>query len=1212
MTAQNYTGGAERQGVSGLQTLRAWREEYRRTMSPSPLEDVGQLTAQIDMTHAHPSGVAQLFASGRARLDSLFRDAGMLRAAGRRLERVLEDQAAKIRIQGVAKLSLVVGVATWKGNAVPVLLYPVEVERMSGGRETDAVIRFTGRVHLNPVFKSMMLSQRVRLDENELFDGSKYESGTPDTSAVFGAIIDDARPVFADFDIERDIVLGCFINPDTQLLSESQDIIDKQARGENHNVILDALCGDGKAREGLARQELPVYSPFDDDPHNEYEAGDVDNVVRYAANLAGTGNSLFLNVGINADTALDAVAIASRCMAGERSVLYVPGTTEQKRSFIRKMKAHGLGASVLDLADPQIAKSIDQQLISAVGFQPGVSVAHFDQLSDELVGVRSRLTRYLGDLHGVSKDWGVSAYQTIENLARIAELETHPATTVRLSRQTAQAVRNDMPGWINQLRKAGEYGEYTVGPNDTPWYKASVFSKADADGAYRCVERLLQNLLPATRAQVASTVESCGFPIPQTVEEWGRQVALLSAVRRVLDVFQPQIFERDIDAMIEATKTKAERKASGTTMGFWERRRHVKEAKKLVRAGAQVEDLNAALKVVAKQAQDWKELVPHGGWPVLPPKLDAILETQEALTQSVTALGAVLATTVQGGNLSTVPMDRLEERLKELYSDRQALETLPLRALVERNLEGVGLGEFITDLRKRHVSQDAVEGEFQLAWWTTVFEDIVRSSAIISNQDGSALETAAARFAQVDAEHVRSVGPVVEQESMRRLSDLLFSRTQEANQLHTLLVSNASVSLRRIKQEHGQILAAAKPVIVATPSTLAALSAPEILCDVAIVDACAHMPSVELPSIVSRAKQIVIIAHRETVTSEALKSLIDMLPSVEARPRVVGCDPELITFLREHGYGALENDVATESVQGRVRLHRLQATGVPVLSTGLVESSQQEIDEVVNLIKQRAAGFTVVPVDYTLVVIALTAVFRSRLGAELKVAAAKDKSMSRFLRHVRLVGVDEVTGLCATDVILSLCFAKTSHGRLLQQFGPLEGPSGAGKLLDALALTQRDLDIVSTFGSDDMEDDRLHQDGTKLLKSMLVWAEGLKGKFIRPQVVQNSNDVLFNDLARRIRARGLKVATDYGFDGGVRIPMVVGLNNRPFALAVLTDDDRFMSVQSTRRRHRTLREDLEKLGWVVITVWGVSAFVNPDKEVDRVVARIGEIYKENR
>ena len=109
-----------------LERIKAWRDQYRAVLAPTPLEDISQLSAQLDLTHAHPSGIAKLFASGQATLDVLFRDAGMLRAAERRLSRVLDDRDAKRRISGVAGLSLAVGTATWTGNAMPVLLYPVE------------------------------------------------------------------------------------------------------------------------------------------------------------------------------------------------------------------------------------------------------------------------------------------------------------------------------------------------------------------------------------------------------------------------------------------------------------------------------------------------------------------------------------------------------------------------------------------------------------------------------------------------------------------------------------------------------------------------------------------------------------------------------------------------------------------------------------------------------------------------------------------------------------------------------------------------------------------------------------------------------------------------------------------------------------------------------------------------------------------------------
>lgn len=1199
-----------KQASNGIGRMRQWYDDYRSGLLPSPLEDVGQLTAQLDLTHAHPSGIAQLFASGHTTLDAMFRDAGMLRAAGRRLERVLDDKAVKTRVAGVAELSLVVGVAAWKGNAVPVLLYPVEVYRKPGARETDAVIRFTGHVSLNPAFTTAMHEQHIIIDETALFDGSNYVSGTPDTSSVFTAITEEVKPQLTDFDIERNIVLGCFMDPSTKMLAEGRRIIDALAKKPSGNVVLDALAGNDEAESSLKDSTLASYSPFDGDPHGEHEVGDVDNAVRYAANMVTQGHSLFVNDICDSDTGQIAAAIASRCIDEGKTVLYVPGVAEQKKQFTQIMDSNSLGNRIVDMANPKSGQEIDSELIAAVGYQPGASTARFDQVADELVGVRSRLTRYLGDLHGVSKEWGVSAYQTIQNLASISAMPTHPATHVRLSKETARSIAPHMEDWTKKLRQAGEYGEFTVRPEDTSWYGASLFSENEATAAYQNVENLLQRLLPATRDQVASVAEICGFPVPSTVKEWSGQVTVLKNLRRVLDVFQPEIFERDINLMIEASKPKAQRKSEGATMGFWERRRHVKEAKSLLRAGSQVEDLYKALQVVAKQSEQWHEIVPHGGWPVLPPKLDVIVETQEALMRGVTALDAVLATTVQGGDLESVDLAQLEERFKALYADRKALDTLPGRACLEREFRSIGLDALIDDMRTRRVTVDAVEGELQLSWWTTVFEDIVRSSAIISNQDGSALQSAADRFAQVDIDHINSVGPMIDQESMRRLCDLLFSHTQEANQLHTLLASNSRVPLSRVAREYPQILGAAKPIIMATPSTLAVLSDPVPLADVAILDAASHMPSLELLGIAIRAKQVVVLGHKPTITSEALKTLLGMLPEVAVDTHPVCRDPRLSTFLKEQGYGSAPKDICTEAMQGWTRFHKIKANGVPVLSTGLVESSQQEIDEVISIIKQRAGSFTVVPAGYLLAVVTLTPVFRTRLGSELKSLAVKNEAMGRFLRHVRLVGIDEVAGMHATDVILSLCFAKTAHGRLLQQFGALEGEGGDGKLLDALALASRNVDIVSAFSAEDMEDDRLHQPGPKMLKVMLDWAEHLGTGMVRPSPSLKGDNILFNDLAERIRARGLKVAANYGFEGGISIPLVVGLKDKPFSLAVMTDDARTMAVQSTRKRHRAIPQDLTALGWSVMTVWSVAAFVNPEKEVDRIVARISDMYRE--
>lgn len=1226
-----------------LRRINSWREQYKSQLAPSPLEDITKLSAQLELTHAHPSGIAQLFASGKVTLQALFRDSGMLRAAGRRLDRVFEDRDNKAHENGVSELSLVVGVASWSGNHVPVLTYPVRVIRESGKDETYATIYFSGNVRLNHALVLRLQERGVNLSEDALFDGANYESGTPETSAVFDAICASARSVFPDFDIERDIVLGCFTDSGSRFLAESAQILQALKVGNVGNTMIDAVAGDERVLQELAANDRQEYSPLDVDPHGEYEVGDVDNVVRYASGLAANGVSLALDVDAGSDSASIAAAISSRCVLAGKSILYVPNVMEQQRRFRHALSANEISSLALDVSDSHLAKHVDSQLIAAVGARQSVASSRFEQVCDELVGVKTRLNRYLGDLHGVDERWGVSAYQTMQNLAAIAMLPTHPCTHVRLDVAAARSLSGHLDEWAQKLHQADELGEFTIKPEDTPWFGASLFNENEAVAVYQRVVDVLLKLLPAAREHVKSTVQNCGFPVPATAREWGRQVTVLKNLRRVLDVFQADIFERDLSAMIEASKPKAVRKREGTVMGFWERRRHIKEARSLLRVGAKVDDLHEALKIVAQQAAQWRTFVPHGGWPVLPPKLDEIVSTQELLDRNLVALDAVLSTTRLGADLENVEFTKLDERLQSLHDDRASLDTLPGRCVIERDLRGVGLEDLVCDLRRRNVTGSALDGELHLAWWTTVFEDIVNSSAIISNQDGSAMQDASDRFVQVDTEHVRSVGPMVQQEALKRLCELLFARSQEANQLHTTLASNSSgVTFTKLMNSHADLLLAAKPIIVAMPSTLTMMTEFKPIVDIVILDSVEHLSNIELFSILARARQVVVIAHKNTVSSQSVNDLISVLPSVHVKSRATRRSLRLANFLENHGYGSLRHDVPVDRMQGKVKLHQVEASGVPVMSTGLIESSQREIDEVVSLIKQRATTFTVVPSSYVLAVVTLTSVFRNRLGAELKALAIKDENMNRFLRHVRLVDASESVGATATDVILSLCYAKTSHGRLLQQFGVLEEEGGKGILLDSLALARRNLDIVCAFKSSDMEDERLHQDGPKLLKELLIWAEHLDDSPVNPtdfdepkpeydqdksedksesagtsveafdSSVDSFNNVLFTDLADRIRARGLCVAVNYGFDKEHSIPLVVGLPDKPFALAVLTDDMRFMNIESTRERHRMFAQDLEYLGWSVMNVWSVGAFVNPEKEVERVVSRIGELYGEDQ
>ena len=163
-------------------------------------------------------------------------------------------------------------------------------------------------------------------------------------------------------------------------------------------------------------------------------------------------------------------------------MLYVPCVTDQKRRFVQAVAANEMSGQLLDIADDGANAAIDRQLIAAVGFQSGVASSRFDQIADELVGVRSRLTRYLASSR---RESGVGCIRLPADSESRADcgIATHPTTHVRLNKQTAHSIADKIEDWAAKLQRAGELGEYTITENDTAWYKASLYSEEEAVSA---------------------------------------------------------------------------------------------------------------------------------------------------------------------------------------------------------------------------------------------------------------------------------------------------------------------------------------------------------------------------------------------------------------------------------------------------------------------------------------------------------------------------------------------------------------------------------------------------------------------------------------------------------------------------------------------------------------------------------------------------------
>ena len=1229
---------------AGLSDLGRKRLEHLAAQEPGdrsdPLASLDDLQESFDLTDAHPTGVARLLASGHVTLAGLFHDPAELTASERNLSHLVDHAERDRRAYGFGQIQLAVGVASWAQDrfSLPVLLFPVSLGQSDGRRLSRTPLFVRQQPQFNPRLLEMLGSRSIVLDPQSLIADATGKEGSLDTTVLLSAIQSVAQRHIADFEIDHRYIFGCFINPAAALVRRADAIasstLDAPLIGRNgavlgkhrHTAAVLALSGDHHALSMLRQQDLSQIDEQDPDPHSEREAGDVPSRVRKAAQAAADGASFFLDSPTGLESVPSALAVATRAAAQGRRVLVVPDGPRQKQEFLRLAQQAGVSSLVLDADDPHPEQKIDQEFVQSLSAETGRSTAvtDFNRTADELVGVRSRLGSYFDSLHKPMRPWNVSVYQSIEHLTSISAQKSKPRTRVRLSDEAATKLRGRLDAVGAHLVRMGELGEYTLRPSDTPWYGAKLYTAQEAKEASDRVKRLLQTTLPTVREQVSQTVKTCGFVIPESVQQWGSQISVLQSLRRVLDLFRPEIFEQDLSTALDATLSRKERKAAGVRMGFWARRRAIKEIRRCLHPGQRPDDLHATLQVVARQGERWHKLVPSGGWPVLPDGLDQIVETFDGMNQDLTALDAILTQAAGTQPLTESRFEDVDRRLRALWNDRSQLTTLPERMRLEREMRSEGLSDLLADLIDRKVSATAAPDELKLSWWTTVFESIVHSSRVIADQDASVLSDAVDRFRAVDRRHVATIGPLLVKESRRRLAEKLYAHRREANQLHDILRRAEGADASDIMSAWPTLAWAAKPIMVSSVAQLALHPVSDRPVDLVVLAGATHMPSAEVLVALESADSCVIVAHKSTATGEALSRLGEVLPTVASQTLLSGMPTQLAAFVERRGQKVSLLPVAGNGA-GTVSLHRVSARGVPYRLSGLVESTADEVDEVTRCViaaavrarKQASAPVTAPAAPASLehgvlagparplTVFTLGEYNAHLIRQSLAQAARKSTDLQAFLPNVLVTALTGCAGARPGDVILSLGFAPTLNGVLLQQFGLLEEPGGDRMLLDALMRTRGSLTIVSAFASSDMQDERLHESGPRLLKILLRWAESLgvtgEGATAHP----DREGVLMTDLASRLRERGVLTAIGYGFKNGVTIPLVAGTRQTGFRWAVLTDNERFMSLRGLRYRFRLLPAELRSCGWQVLSAWSVGTFIDPDSLVSDVLAAMG-------
>lgn len=1211
--------------LSGLKPVTGADTMLRFTKTPE---------GSIDLTGAHPSGLAQLMAGRRTRLSTLIRDRQQYLVAARASRNLRSKIFELANDRGIDAGYFSAGTVLWTSAvggkpqrvSAPVMLAAISLTTRPG--EDDYELQLTEQASLNPA-----LVRHLKTVHNIVFDVSAV------TRMAYSTARFDPQPVLDRLTTLLSAIPGADVQHNL-LVSTFADLsgnLDDPWINGNHPVVM-ALAG----AKALASPE-PDASRFPDldqrDPAQELLLLDADADQQYVVDAARAGESLVVSSPPGTGQTQTALNTIGALVDAGRTVLVVGDRRAGLAEVAGRLEDLGLASALLELNGGTSPQQLKGQLVKAIVRNEKSMQPQLDNLHQTLAGQRHALLDHVESLHNVRERWGCSPYQAMQSLAELTSIHPAPSTTVRLKRSVLDSIQ-DRQELATRLRRAAELGSFNRESTTSPWHGARLLTRKETEQAQN-LARDVEEKLPALQKRMAAVADYAEIRLGSTFAEWGEQLELLMAVRGSLDKFTPDIFDRPVHDLISATASSSWRKERGIEMASMQRSRLRRVAKEYVRPGVHISDLHSSLVLVQEQRALWADYATSQRHPAVPSGLAEIDASHRALASALASLGQCLQHTDHGAGLETAEYPELMARVESLVADTATLETLPERTLLIQDMREHGLSELLSDLAEREVPAESVKAELELAWWQSALEAMISGDDYLAMSDGDALRKLEAEYRLADAAHVASGSYRIRWKLAEQWRKAIAEHPRQAEQLRNLL-KDGRVSLAALSAQAAELIPKLIPVWSVSPYLMTGILPAEQHFDaVVILDAEATSLQAVLPS-VARSKQVIAFgddqiasprsftvgveqlaagepAHQQ-VTS-AYTALAAVLPTWKLRFVYRAVDEDLIRQLSKNFYdGGLrrlpEGQSATGLDRSLVVEYLPDGTGLPSAGHEGVESVVADVNRVVELVFEHARTRP----NVTLAVVTASLRHAARIGETIRLQMPNHPEVAGFFSagkdSFRVVDLERVQGVVRDHIIFSPGFGRTPHGRALHNFGPLSASGGRAKFALAMSRARTSMHVLSCFRPEDLDRTRLThgaKDFYELLDRELAGNTDLGSPASRAVASEQAlgADPLVADLGERLRARGARVWHQYdGVVDVVAAPDPISTMGRldheiPRPVAIESDGTERYRSMSVRERSRLRPQLLERLGWRYMPLWTIEVFTDPSACADRIAGHLG-------
>ena len=1161
-----------------------WQRELEAIGVTNPLINFERSSfGQIDLAQSHPSGFSQFVAGRTTTLSNLVRDpqsfASALGAARR-----IKNQAERISQQfGVETLGLLGGLANLQGDGydlqLPILIWSINLTL----KGDDYEISLSSEARVNPsLIEAFKNCYSAEIDQSKLLRLASASSDIlPASVTEYLTALVAGR---GSAEMQRLLVITNFTTAPVELVADIEPF-------------------DGEAIAILANESafnrLPIV-----DVQPATLVADADLTQQRIVSRAILGQSFAIETLPGCGYTQSVInTVAALVEQGKRVVI-----SASRRQTLNELAERFAAVGLPGLGVRSTATWVDS--ISAISRNEKATAIDIAAAMAKREAAQQRFEQYQQALERVDPEFSISIGEALQKLAMLSSMPHAPETKARIDRKFLLQHRNREAA-IALLQKSEALGEFKFGPTDSAWFQAKFDSPADVSAAVAMAKRLRDEEFKKLNEHMSAFTERVKFKPAETVEQWGVYLRLFVGIRETLDRFIADVFDRPLTELITAT---APRKETGrSAMSGGNRRRLKKLAKEYLRPGMHVADLNASLRQIQEQREQWHLYSNAVTAPEVPLGLNDVQVVYQSFIADLDELERHLDAELTQTAMIRLSLGELEKKLDSMVNDTAALDNLGERTLVASQLAEVGLEPLKRELARLHTPREHIAVEFDLAWWQSVLEVLIQRDPTLLSFSVAEIDEIEKQFAEADQSVISLGAPKIAHLLAERWHSAVAANPADAAALKALL-KTGSATLPELANASGSLLAAVAPVVMVSPFEAAKSIAGQKF-DVAIIMDAAGTTVAENLSVLKRAKQVIAFGDDAISSPEGFE--------VESRLKPIGREIEARSLYEaaKTGFGfetlrvsyrpsgqTLGAFINREFYQNRIifeptpadfagkKSHSIEiiTQGANANSTydGATESPEAEVRRVVDLVLNHALWTP----GQSLFVATASVVHADRIKAALQKELAAKADLSPFFdghgdEKFEVVTIADLAHRIADRIIFSVGYGLTPRGGVSSDFGQLSLKDGRRYLTNALVSARKQITIVSCMTSAVIPADGLST-GARLLKSLLASAED--GGHVASD---KDADPMLADLALRLRRLGARVDATFA----ERLSLVVGFG----AKSAVVVPDWALQGETLSEKLRLRSTLLRAMGWQYIRVHSFELFSDPQAVAQRIAETLG-------